>query len=101
MDKVAKALTLLRHSDELEKQGGLIGGIAESARALDRAGQAASKHLAGKGMKGTAAIARIAPHLGVAYAGKKAYESEPVQRLRAKYQRYKYNRAMKKAQRGY
>ena len=101
MDKVAKALTLLRHSDELEKRGGVVGGIVESARAIDRAGQAASKHLASKGLKGTAAVARVAPHLAVAYGGKKVYESGPVRRLRAKYQEYKIRKAMKQDQRGY
>lgn len=98
MDKTAKALLILRNSSALEKEGGVISGTVDLVRAVDRAGQAASSHLSGKGMRGAALLARVAPHAAVAYGGKKVYDSEPVQRLRAKIQEYKYNRALKRAQ---
>ena len=51
--------------------------------------------------KGTAAIARVAPHAAVAYGGKKVYDSDTVRRIRAKYQEHKIKKQMRRAQRGY
>lgn len=99
MIKLSSAFYLLRQ--DLEKEGGVLGTAADIVRSIDRAGKGASEFLARRGHGTLAMGARIAPHLTVAYGAKKAYESEPVQRAKLKYQMWKQRRAMKKAQRGY
>ena len=104
MNKIAAALAILRDDEELEKLAGgpgVLGGVANVLRAGDKAGQAASKFLQSKGHKNLAVAARFAPHAAGAYGAKKAYESEPVQRVRMKYREHKIRKAMRQAQRGY
>ena len=98
MDKVAKALQILRG---MEKEGvDILGGLSEAAKSVDAAGKGMSEALKSRGHGKAALVARVLPHLGVAYAGKKIYESQPVQRMRMWNAQRKYNKAMRQAQRG-
>ena len=104
MDKVAIALAILNDDElleEMSKDAGVLRGAANVLRAGDEAGRAASKYLQSKGHGNLAVAARVAPHVAAAYGAKKAYDSEPSQKLRRKYQEYKYRKAMERAQRGY
>lgn len=103
MDKVATALAILRNDELLEKLAkgpGVLGGVADVLRAGDRAGQAAASFLRSKGYKNLATVARFTPHAAAAVGAKKAYESEPVQRVRQKYREHKLRRAARVMQRG-
>lgn len=99
MDKIAAALAILRDDEQLEKLAGVLSGIGSTIRAVDKAGQAASRHLAAKGHTTLAPIARVAPHIAVAGAVKGGYESEPAQNVRKSIQGFKMRRAMRKARR--
>ena len=104
MDKVAVALAILNNDELLEemaKDAGVLRGAANVLRAGDEAGRAASKYLQSKGHGNLAVAARVAPHVAAGIGVKKAYDSEPAQKLRRKYQEYKYRKAMERAQRGY
>lgn len=104
MDKVAAALAILNDDellDEMAKDAGVLKGMANVMRAGDEAGRAASKYLQSKGHGNLALAARVAPHAAAVYGAKKAYDSEPAQKVRRKYQEYKYRKAMERAQRGY
>jgi hypothetical protein len=104
MDKVAVALAILNNDellDEMDKDAGVLKGVANVMRAGDEAGRAASKFLQSKGHKNLAVAARVTPHALAAVGAKKAYDSETAQKLRRKYQAYKYRKAMERAQRGY
>lgn len=101
MNKIALAFAVLRNSEEMEKTGGVLGGMANIVRSADKAGQAASQFLASKGHGNLALAARFAPHAAGAYGAKKVWESEPVQNVRRKYQEHKIRKAMRQAQQGY
>jgi hypothetical protein len=103
LSTTTKAMMILRHADAFEKVGGILGGAAKGlgniVGAMDQAGQAGAKALASKGHGNLAIAARVAPHLATLYAGKKLYESGPVQGIRGKIQEMRYNRAVRRAQR--
>jgi hypothetical protein len=98
MDKLANAFQILQG---MEKEGvDILGGLGEAAKSVDVAGKSMAKALRERGHGRAALAARFLPHLGVAYAGKKLYESGPVQRVRAWHQRRQYEKAMRQAQQG-
>ena len=104
MDKLATALRLLENDALLEKLAagpGVLGGLANIIRSGDKAGQAASQFLQGKGHKNLALAARFAPHAAGVYGAKKVYDSDAVQKMKRRYQMYKVRKAMRIAQRGY
>ena len=84
----------------------LVGAGAGAAKKLWGAAQVgageAAKHLETGGTFGRAAgsLVRLAPAAGVAYGGYKAYESNPVQNLRAKWQMHKLQKAQEEAMQG-
>lgn len=98
--EIQHALALLRNIDVFEKQGGVLKGLSNVAKAIDVGGAAAARHLKGKGHKQLALAARVAPHAVVGAGAYKGYESEPVQRLRYKLKRWQLERQMRKAQQG-
>lgn len=98
MDKLANAFQILQG---MEKEGvNILGGLSEAAKSIDVAGKGMSEALKARGHGRAAFAARYLPHLGVAYAGKKLYESGPVQKVRAWHQRRQYEKAMRQAQQG-
>jgi len=104
MNKLAVALRALRDDEFLEKAAkgaGVLGTVANVLRSVDKAGVGASNFLKAKGHKNLAAVARVAPHVAIAGGAKQAYESEPVRKVRRKYQEYKIRKAMRQAQQGY
>jgi len=105
---LSRVSALLRHGDVVEAAGGLLkvagaglDTVVNAAKAVDRGAVEAGRHLteAGHPLLGTAL--RFSPYAGAAYGAKKVNESEPVQRVKAKINEIQYNRAMKRAQRGY
>ena len=107
-DSLRRVASILRHGDEIEEAGGLlkvagkiIDTVVNAAKAVDRGAATAAQHLNETNHGVLALGARIAPYAGVGYGLKKVNESEPVQRVKAKIQEIQYNRAMKRAQRGY
>lgn len=103
MNKTAAALEILRDDellDEMSKEG-VLRGVGNALMAVDKAGQAAAKHMASKGHEGAAKVVRFAPHAGVGIGGKEVYESEPSKKVRRKLQEWKMRRAMRTIQRGY
>ena len=62
-----------------------------------------SKKLTEKGIQSPLAhgLAKATPWAIAAYGGKKAYESQPAQKLRYKWALHKQRKAMARAQRGY
>ena len=92
LKSVHNALSLLRRSEQMEKTGGVLGTVGNLAKSVDVAGKAAGEFLKRKGHTNLAVAARVAPYAGAAYGGKKAWESDPVQRIRYKYQMWKANR---------
>ena len=98
-----RASAVLRHGPVIEEAGGLLkvagkglDTAVHAAKAFDRAGAEAARFLVEKGHPLLAAGARVAPYAGALYGGKRVYESEPVQRARAKIQEWKYRRALKR-----
>lgn len=105
-DRLRRVSTLLRHGDELEASGGLlkqagkiVDTVVNAAKSVDRGALSASEFLASKGHPVLAGTARLAPYGAAAYGAKKAYESEPVQRLRSKIDEIKMRRQL--SQQGY
>ena len=105
---LSRVSTLLRHGDVVEAAGGLLkvagaglDTLVTAAKAIDRGAVTAGKHLtdAGHPLMGTAL--RVSPYVAAGIGVKKVNESEPVQRVKAKINEIQYNRAMKRAQRGY
>lgn len=100
MRKIAIAVALL-------KRAGLAGdaarGLLAASKGVLGSGKHVSKVMAEHGVRSPTAhaAAKLMPYAGAAYGAKKAYESEPVQRLRYRYALHKQRKAMKQAQRGY
>lgn len=104
MDKTASALEVLRDDELLEKLAkgaGVLSGVGNILRAGDRGGQAAANFLRSKGHGNLALAARVTPHVALGVGAKKAYDSEPVQKVKRKYQEHKIRKAMRIAQQGY
>jgi hypothetical protein len=104
MDKIASVLAVLRDDElleEMSKGAGVLSGIGNFLRAGDKGGQAAANFLRSKGHENLAMAARFAPHATGAVVAKKAYDSEPAQKLKRKYQEHKIRKAMRIAQQGY
>jgi|GEM_PF-3951405 len=87
----------------LRKHAGMIEDAARVAYAAGKGfmgtGKDISRTMAEHGVRSPAAhlAARALPYAVVAYGGKKAYESDPAQRLRYKYHMYKQRKAMERA----
>lgn len=79
---------------------GVTKGLLAAAKGFLLSGKEVSRHMAAAGVKSPVAhaAAKLAPAAAAVYAGKKAYESEPAQRLRYRVALWKHNRALKKAQ---
>jgi hypothetical protein len=98
MEKVARAFQILQG---MEKMGvNILGGLSEAAKSFDALGKGMAGALKARGHETAAGVARVLPYVGAAYAGKKAYESGPAQRVRAWHQRRQYEKAMRQAQQG-
>jgi len=91
----------------LLKQAGLAGdtgrGLIAAGKGFLGSGKHISKVMAEHGVASPLAhaSAKVAPYAAAAYGGKKAYESNPVQKLRYQWAVRKQRKAMERAQRGY
>jgi hypothetical protein len=88
------AYTLLR-----KEAAGIIRGSLGAAKGFLQSGSSIAKAMEEAGVRSPTALfaAKASPYAIGAYGGKKAWESEPVQRARYKYQVWKQRRAMEKA----
>lgn len=100
MRRTQIAMMLLKHA-------GLTGDAARAMIAAGKgflgSGKHISKVMAEHGVKSPLAhaAAKVAPLAAAVYGGKKAYESEPVQKLRYRWALHKQRKAMREAQGGY
>jgi len=91
----------------LLKHAGLIGDTARAAVAAGKGFLSSGKHISDvMARQGVAspvahAAAKLTPYAIAAVGAKKAYESDPVQKLRYRYAVHKYRKKMERAQRGY
>jgi len=85
-----RVAALLRQGEEK-----VAGVIAETAKAIDRGAVSASQALQQAGHPLAAGAARLAPYAAGAWGAKKVYESEPVQRVKAKIDEIRYRRALR------
>lgn len=72
----------------LHKEAGAAKVVGGALRILGRTGNALSKQLAEAGVRSESAhiLAKAAPYAAAAYGAKKVWDSEPVQKIRAKIQ---------------
>lgn len=88
------------------KQAGLAGDAAHGLVAATKGFLGSGKHISnvmaqhGVSSPVAHAAAKLMPYGVAAYAGKKAWESEPVQKLRYRYALYQQRKAMENAQQG-
>lgn len=93
-EKLTRVLHFLKVA---EGKAGLVRSVWNAARG---GSEAAAKALESQGHNISGTAVRYSPHLAVGYGAKKAYESEPAQKLRYRYQLWKYNRAQRRAMEG-
>ena len=94
LEQLAQASFLLKYAAE---EGGVLHHTGKVLSAIQAAANRTGERV--KNPLLSAAI-KAAPTLAVAGSGVAAYQSDPVQRLRARYQMWKYNRQMRRAQGG-
>lgn len=85
----------------LKQAQGKPGLIRKIWGAATGASEAAAKELERRGHGLAGGAVRYTPHAGAVLGGKEVLESGPVQRMKRKYQIWKYRRAQRRAQRGY
>lgn len=100
MDPAINALTLLQQDLPLYKVKEAKGILRGSIEALGGASKALAEPFTARGMPVAATVGRLLPYAAAAYGAHRVWQSEPVQRMRARYQQWKYERAMKNAMRG-
>jgi len=81
---------------------GIMGLGKGATKAFFRSGKGLSRAMTEAGVTSPLAhaAAKSMPYAVAAYGGKKAYESEPAQRLRYRIAEYKQRKALEDAQRG-
>lgn len=94
-EQLTRTLQLLK---EAQGKPGLLKKIWKTTTG---ASEAAAKQLEREGHELASKLVKYSPHIGVGAAGYATWKSDPVQRMRYKYQLWKARRAQRRAMRGY